>query len=1224
MGLDASTEAVLDEIPFDRARARLRKWASDYGIRMALAGWTGSGYTTARLLGAYVYESRKKPHSVIIKVNPRGDPSREDGAHYRALRSLRDGVADRLADRLADQLFTPLQIDGGGGITFQGVAQGGFGEFVGFRRMLDEYVHPQEACRAVVRWLLTGWNEESGLSAGASVAEFLREMLGTRIHQSGTLRKWAGRHTGLLDQPRRWLHHPDGDLVNPFALALDDTFGAGVDLLPLRGHVHGDLHSGNLLLAKAEKTPPRFTLVDLARYSENGPLAWDSCYLMVTTAAEHLKDLGNAERAELRTALLDRRMTDPESLSSRLPRALRWVIAGIHQGEQDFARDRADQWERQRLLCLVATGLILSGRSIIPAADRAWWFWFAAHAATAILPGATPDDPLIPPDHLIEPEAAASAAYRAPSSPGSAPCRPSWDSPMVNHEEPLRDLRRRLASGPWGVVVVTGPRGVGKSRLVDAALSGFANASDRRAYWHEAVAGTAFDVKTLLDDVEGASAPGTRLRTGESALARLEAALEEVGDTPVVIVVDHAERLLRPGAAELADSELDEAFETLAIRSGHRVAVVLISSIVPASPHEGVWPSIDPPVSLGRLRYEDFVTFLRDHDDHAPSLGRLDDEALARLHWSLQGNPRLAELFHSTLVLTTREGVGAWTARTLADELVGFQPREVPAHLAGLLIDTMHEMPRRVLDVLAAYGTPVDVNDVMALLDDVPSEDVVDNALQLLVESLLVRELGDGRYEIASPDTDWILDRIPATGPPGRLGRSRLLHRAANVLYERHGAEIRGIDDLGVRLAELRALIRAGLFGSAYDAVETIHDAVQEWNGGFLLTKWREELRGRLGDEFLEMANDNALAGLHTARGRLDTASDAYGRALASANDLDDERSRMKIRANLGALYWECNDAGQAYNYYDLAHDDAVRLTDRTVEMGTLEGLADCHRRWGRYPTAVSSANAAMAVPLLQDFPATDYGQRAASRRVRLLLKLARWHAESGLARAAEYVDMADSEAGADKWLQAACLDARADLLLGTDLLRGGDQPAEATKSANDAIALAFRLHDPVILLQAQTTLSVAHLTEGRRAEAAAEIERIERYRRPGRSLLVLALLALTARQKRRFPLARKRFGQLLDEAQQRFDNDRQDFGALQFHGYAICGGVLDAQAGSDIADAVDAFRIAHSLAPQATGLIARLRFLLVELDACGRRPGRLQPAIDALSATAATPGEVG
>ncbi|WIM93138.1 tetratricopeptide repeat protein [Actinoplanes oblitus] len=1191
---------ILDKIELPRVRKELVAWAGRWKIGLATEDWTARGFTSAMLIGVTEYPAGQQEAGLILKIDPGGDlKHREVAAHGHAVRKNPD-FAKR---HLAEVRYQPVAMDEGGYIAFQTVAGGGFDVLLGFGEMLRAHAHADRGCRAIARSLLSEWNLGTAATTRQTAGELLTELLGWRLAPGQTIHTWASRHPGLLESPRPWLNQGSRGLVNPFALARDASVGGTLSLLPVRGLTHGDLHPGNLLVGTDENAGPEFFLVDLSRFTPDGPLTWDPAYLICTTAVTCLIEDPGLDPDKVLDVVLA-----PEIDAARMAAAgpqLARAIAGIHAGEIEYATEHGllRKWRQQRLVCLTAIGLILSGRGRIPAPIRRWCFLLAAHAATRLLEGryrpAAQGFVELPPDFI--PDVVAETV--------PVPPRPSRTGPgLVNHDPIRMALRQRLTAGPPGVVVVTGPRGVGKSALVGDVIAevaggpGGTSGPARRVVAGggpevrvvagggpevRVVAGGRLDVRTLIDAIEGG--PAAALRPGESSLARLEAALETAGDRRVVLVADDAERLLLPNSSVLADLELDEALESLAIRPGHRVTVVLVTSVVPVSPAGGIWPALEPPVAIGRLSPEHFTTLLnrRPHG--------LDADDLARLYQAVQGNPRATELFQAVRALTGPDV----SSRALLDELAGIPPRDVPAQLLEVVLDHLGTVPRRVLECLAAYRFPVTGEQVATLMPGV-AEDQVHAALGQLVESSLVSRAGD-RHELRPADAAWLIGRLPAGE-----SRRRLLLLAANELNTMSPEEITMPGDLDTHFAELRALIDAPHPGPAYELLEEIDHYLHRWHSDVVLLDYRRSLRGTLPDERSELANDNALGWIYAARGRFGEAAEAYRAALDRAVRLGEERAATRVRANLGAMYWQSNDIEKAREAYDQALRDAMRLDDVVAGMGAWEGLADCHRRRGEYRAAIDQAGRARELAGRPGFPAELTAQQVAARGTRLAFKIARWSAELGQWDRAARV-MAEVTAGADESLRAAWLDARAD-----QLLWAGD-PRGARELAAEAVALALEERVPVVLMQARTTLCLVHLLADEVDDAAREIEAAERYRSRGRSLEVLAVLALVARRQRRHTLARGRFHRLAEEAEQRIGNDPGDFSARPFRGFALCAGVLDGTAG--IEEAVAAFESVRGKA----GLAAWLLLLVRQLDDCGRPAGQLSRVVALLTEIAAT-----
>jgi tetratricopeptide (TPR) repeat protein len=788
--------------------------------------------------------------------------------------------------------------------------------------------------------------------------------------------------------------------------------------------------------------------------------------------------------------------------------------------------------------------------------------------------------------------------------------RQAW--PIIDREAERSALRGRLADGPFGVVVVNGLAGVGKSKVLDTVLDQMLD--DSRAGSPALVvrrtvdAATRLDLKTFIDLLDDGTVDPARVR-GNASLARLEAVLSGLGDRPVILAVDAAENLLKPGTQGLADLDLDEALEFLTTEPDHRVSVVLAFRRPPTSPTGGTWPDVNGAIPVPQLKMAEFFDYLQSLDRiGALGLEDLDEAFRRRLHQHLQGNPRHAELVYA-LVTTVDTCIGL---HDLADEVFRCRPQEVSERLTRLLAERLGPTRRRVLEALAAFGTPVHGEAVVSALTAEHAASDVRQALAVLSDDRVAYRRDDGEYFLPDPQANIFLRRMDIEA------RSNLLAGAAEELYALRPETVTGVLDLRIPFAELNALIRAGQHRSAYRVIESIDDYLRKWNCSYLLNGQRTDVRAKLDDDHLEMANENALAGIHVSRREFQAAAEAYQKALDRAIALDDRAGKLKIHLNRAAMYLADNRIRPAQDLFQLVIDDPDRVNDLSLRMGALEGLADCHRREGRYDEAIRSAKLAQDLPQLTGFPDTrSAAEFSATRMVLLSLKLARWYTELGdLKGANHWMNAADVTAAADEWLRLACLDGRADLLLAEGHI------AAAIAMAREAVDHALATQDQITLLRARTTLCVAHLRTGQMREARREIERAARFRRPGHSLLVLALHALVTRHAGDPEAADGLFRRLEDESRRRLGADDDDFAARDLLGLAISGRALSGNA--DLSDAVECFRAAREQTPPTPGLVERLRTLLEVLDSSGPGPGLLRPAIDALGGAAGPGAGVG
>jgi tetratricopeptide (TPR) repeat protein len=1046
---------------------------------------------------------------------------------------------------------------------------------------LHQYEGFSDYCAKIVRSVLLDWTENKVVRAERKVSVLLTDMMGRRRPAA---EKWARRVGIAIDEPQVRRNDWPMPLPNPFAFVNGSEGGRKVPNL-LLGKAHGDLNGRNVRVpAEPDVVPEDYVLIDYDRYSKSEPLARDPMLLLVALVLDRI-DTFSSVPSDLAKVIVH-----PHTKDVGLLEPFRRLSAAIHTASEVLAGTRGlkPDWRRQCLLSLIGVSLAHLGREL-PVRDqdaaKEWFFHIAALAAEKYLQSA-------PPRKSID----------VPKTTASPAMRSRRTSPeLVDREDELPVLRRRLTSGPGGVVMVRGQRGIGKTALVDAVLDQLRNADAAiRIHRHTVDAISRLDAGVLIDYIAGEHDPAIS-HTGVSSLAGLEAALQRLGDSRVVIVLDSAENLIDTETNNTAtnnlDPDLDNALELLAAGHDHRVVVLLVTHQDIASATDATWPNAELPIPVGKLPPEHFFAYLASLD----RTGRMvsADQIPQRLYESLQGNPRLAELAHAVVFFAQ---TGLADLPSLTEKLLRQQAKDVPAHLARVLFDGLTAVQQHVLQALALFDTPVPMSAVTYMCDGDPPG-TAQQALTALAAYRIVRHVDD-EYSVLPEDRSLILSGIDEDE------LRRLYRKAARRLLSLRNREPRGVNDLRVHFAELQALLRLDAPGEIFEMIRDINDVLREWNYSERLRKPREQIRGRLGD-YEEMVNENALGGIYVALSEFDLANKAYDKAIKIAHARRDDVNKMRAYVNLATMYWQHNDTALALGYYELAHDEALRLGRFDVMMGALEGKADCHRRHGLYGQAIGYAENALAVPKLTDYPDSDEAQRVATTRsVAVALKLARWYGEQGRADDAQrLIDVADSaaEGKLNNWLQASCLDGRADMLYD----RGDYELAVST--AQQAVDRGLRLRDGVTVLQARTTLCLSHLRMDRPREAYGEIETAHRYRKKWRSLIVLALYGLAARWKDDTNKAELRFKQLYDQAADRIERDGDDFAAWDFKGLAVCGLHMDSRK-PDLKEAKEAFEFARTVASRTPVLVDRLRFMLMQLDEYGSWTGRLRSVIDLLS----------
>ncbi|MGH3906117.1 MAG: tetratricopeptide repeat protein [Pseudonocardiaceae bacterium] len=1190
------------------------------------ANWTPRGHTGARL-GAVIIQyatgEHRKPQRCVAKLCPPNPHIREGAKHREALRVSPKAFAER---HLVDQPYDPVRCSDGWVIIFQDIAGGSL------RRceLLSELPRPalSKACATIRKSLLNEWTGyDFGLAGPQPLPELLRHELGRSIEQGGWLQAWAAPR-GLLDPAHIWIEmERDGVLPNPLGLLLPNSPAATetITCRYLTGRCHGDLHGGNILVPRrldGTFDPGAFRLIDLTTFADSAPLSRDIATLMVATLGRYVSELGDQGRDALIDYVADHERVARDEL---LPPYLVKVVDELRDVRKApfMGRGHTDVWERQLTVSLLAQALLHCTYDSLGASGRWWSLRLAARLARTLMAcdGRSPGVPsfrlgLEVCDTIDTLESArrvlesTNPAYGCRSlARDSATCTAdSVGNPMfVNREAERQQLTSALHDESSRIIVVTGARGVGKSKLVENVLQECVNRNQDQFYpkvrRHQASRAAEPDVKSLIDDIEQGVAPANRIRQGETLHTRLRAALDARQGRRIVIVIESVENLLDDSCI-IQDRDLDDAFEAIST-SGHApVIVVLVSQYAPRSGTRNSWPSAAQPVPVHGLHSDFFRVLLNNLDSRKNGLSTLPQDDLEQLHRQLHGNPQLAELLDQVISLAGIRLDG------IMQSLSAKPPKDIPQFLADKLIHSMPKGPRWVMFALAAFSTPVSDDAVIELLHDRLHPDEIQAALHMLATKQVIRKTGEMFHYVPTPDVE-ILAHLPAgdrvRGTVSDEDRFAFLHQAANVLSQRQQrtSEIDRVTDLDLHFAEVDILLKVHMYGEAHEVMEDMDKVLRRWNRGDRLLQQREAIQGKLDDDLAEMENYNALGDIYVSRGRLPDARTAYEKAL-ECRDPDTWRGRWKIYANIAALHWECNETQRAAERYSDALAMATEHDDFEDQVVALEGLADCHRRRGRYADAVRDAEKALYVAQRIGF----------SRAANVALKLSRWHAELGrTADALRFVEVAKRETDehGHESLRAACLDARADLALDD-----GDSGLDlAISTASQAINIARDQHDPVILLQARTTLCFAHLRRNNIDEADREIERAATYRRRRRSLIVLALQALVSLEQENSGKANKLFGQLVAETTQRLTLDESDFAAWDFKGVALCG---QAGPGGSLEPAIRAFEAARVKTPPTPGLVGRLAFIVGRIGQRHSQPGQFQSVVDAITGTPVRP----
>lgn len=141
--------------------------------------------------------------------------------------------------------------------------------------------------------ILTQWNPPERIAANRrtmSAYTWFERIVSCGSRTNGRLNELEtlAQQTGTADVPqppelpprqqvRLWLEEAQRALFNPVAFALRPELWPDLDITGPVGHVHGDLHGGNLICHDDPNVLP--SLIDFARYESDAPIFFDLAYL---------------------------------------------------------------------------------------------------------------------------------------------------------------------------------------------------------------------------------------------------------------------------------------------------------------------------------------------------------------------------------------------------------------------------------------------------------------------------------------------------------------------------------------------------------------------------------------------------------------------------------------------------------------------------------------------------------------------------------------------------------------------------------------------------------------------------------------------------------------------------------------------------------------------------------------------------------------------------------
>ncbi|RFS84548.1 AfsR/SARP family transcriptional regulator [Actinomadura spongiicola] len=524
--------------------------------------------------------------------------------------------------------------------------------------------------------------------------------------------------------------------------------------------------------------------------------------------------------------------------------------------------------------------------------------------------------------------------------PGPRSNLPVPATELIGRDQAVRRVRARI--GTDRLVTLTGPGGVGKTRLAVEVAAGLVDAFGDGVRMAE-LAG--FERSTLPDLAEAVTAildirdaPGAP----EAALDRLAAAL---GARRLLLVLDNCEHVIDQ-AAELVDRLL------------HRVPGVriLATSREPLGlPGEVVWavPPLEVPGDGDDPAASSAVRLFAARAEAASRGFRLDDTTsgpVAELCRRLDGLPLALELAATKVRALGVEGL----VSRLDDRfrVLSSGNRGAPARQRTLTAvidwswDLLSGPERAVLRRLSVHadGCALESAEAVCGGGSVPETEVLDLLVQLVDRSLVVmtERPGEGpRYRLLESVAAYAAERLAEAGEEARVRRAHSSHYID--LAERAARRLRGHDQtrwlriLDTETANLRAALDAAVSdGAADDALRLVDALAWYW---FLRGRLTEALRSLDMALALDGASPGVLAEALTWRAGLAALKGVDGDRAAAARD--EALRRVDATGAAGTRAWARWFLTLAYFQTDDVAEAAVTLEE------ALTGFRACGDRWG-------------------------------------------------------------------------------------------------------------------------------------------------------------------------------------------------------------------------------------------------------------------------------------
>lgn len=252
----------------------------------------------------------------------------------------------------------------------QEIAGGGV-EFIYTLRSLPSGIKPY-AYKAISHRILSEFNTDSDFNDraldAASIANLWLQpkQLSSAISRAGQLLRARN-----VDLTKPAFEFADLILPNPFAFFGAQRRHPELDVRPLMGRTHGDLHANNILISRVfEEGNPVHWFIDFSKFAARSPLLFDNAYLEIAEIVERCAEFPDHQLRNVlercSTLTHDDSGIDPNRDSDIWSAVyhVKYVSSGVDDWVQEFARSQRSDLRRQQLLARVCAALNFANKRL--------------------------------------------------------------------------------------------------------------------------------------------------------------------------------------------------------------------------------------------------------------------------------------------------------------------------------------------------------------------------------------------------------------------------------------------------------------------------------------------------------------------------------------------------------------------------------------------------------------------------------------------------------------------------------------------------------------------------------------------------------------------------------------------------------------------------------------------------------------------------------------------